>query len=40
MDNEQHILEMFARGDTRAMDVLYADYADYLTGVCRVHPAI
>ena len=34
MDNEQHILEMFARGDTRAMDVLYADYADYLTGVC------
>ena len=25
---------MFARGDSRAMDVLYAVYADYLTGVC------
>lgn len=34
MDNEQHILEMFARGDNRAMDMLYAVYADYLTGVC------
>jgi RNA polymerase sigma-70 factor (ECF subfamily) len=34
MDNEQHILQMFARGDNRAMDVLYAVYADYLTGVC------
>ncbi len=25
---------MFAQGDSRAMDVLYAVYADYLTGVC------
>lgn len=34
MSNEQHILQLFARGDSRAMDVLYAEFADYLTGVC------
>lgn len=33
MDIEQHILQLFERGDSRAMDVLYAHYADYLTGV-------
>ena len=33
-DNEQHILDLFRRGDSSAMDVLYACYADYLTGVC------
>lgn len=34
MNNEQHILQLFARGDSRAMDVLYAQFADYLAGVC------
>lgn len=34
MDIEQHIVELFARGDSRAMDVLYTHFADYLTGVC------
>ena len=33
LNKEQRILAQFARGDQRAMDVLYADYADYLTGV-------
>ena len=33
-DNEQHILDLFRRGDSSAMDALYACYADYLTGVC------
>ena len=33
-DNEQHILDLFRRGDSSAMDTLYAHYADYLTGVC------
>ena len=33
-DNEQHILDLFRRGDSSAMDALYARYADYLTGVC------
>ena len=35
MNNERHILNMFAQGDSRAMDVLYADFADILTGICR-----
>lgn len=34
MDIEQHIIDLFARGDTRAMDVLYSHFANYLTGVC------
>ncbi len=34
MNKEQHILQLFARGDSRAMDVLYAEFADYLAGVC------
>lgn len=34
METEQHILSLFARGDARAMDVLYANFADYLAGVC------
>ncbi|MDY4409410.1 MAG: sigma-70 family RNA polymerase sigma factor [Prevotella sp.] len=33
LNKEQRILAQFARGDQRAMDVLYATYADYLTGV-------
>ena len=33
-DKEQHIIKLFRRGDTSAMDVLYAEYADYLTSVC------
>ena len=33
LNKEQRILAQFTRGDQRAMDVLYADYADYLTGV-------
>lgn len=34
MDIEQHITDLFARGDSRAMDVLYSHFANYLTGVC------
>lgn len=34
MNNERHILQLFARGDSRAMDVLYAEFADYMAGVC------
>ncbi len=34
MNKEQHILQLFARGDSRAMDVLYAEFADYMAGVC------
>lgn len=34
MNTERHILQLFARGDSRAMDVLYAEFADYLAGVC------
>lgn len=33
-DKEQDILSRFGRGDARAMDVLYAEYAGYLTAVC------
>ena len=32
--DEQHILNLFRRGEASAMDGLYARYADYLTGVC------
>lgn len=34
LDNEQDIIGLFRRGDASAMDRLYAQYADYLTGVC------
>ena len=34
MEIEQHILDLFARDDSRAMDVLYSNFANYLTGVC------
>ena len=33
-DKEQQILSLFQKGDNRAMDKLYMEYADYLTGVC------
>ena len=33
-NQEQHILNLFDRGDTSAMNVLYATYANYLTAVC------
>lgn len=33
-DKEQQILRLFRRGDASAMDMLYAEYAGYLTGVC------
>lgn len=33
-DTEQRLLKLFDRGDATAMDELYAEYADYLTGVC------
>ena len=33
-NKEQHIISLFAKGDTRAMDVLYGEYADFLTKVC------
>lgn len=33
-DREERIIDMFAQGNSRAMDVLYASYADYLAGVC------
>ena len=33
-DKEQQILNLFKKGDNRAMDKLYMEYADYLTGVC------
>lgn len=32
-DNEQKIVQLFRRGDASAMDCLYANFADYLTGV-------
>lgn len=34
MDLEEHIIDLFARDDARAMDVLYSSFANYLTGVC------
>ncbi len=33
-NTEQRIIGLFDRGDASAMDALYAEYADYLTGVC------
>lgn len=33
-DKEQQILSLLDKGDNRAMDKLYTEYADYLTGVC------
>lgn len=33
-NRELQILKRFSRGDASAMDMLYAEYADYLTGVC------
>lgn len=33
-DREEKIVSLFRQGDALAMDVLYADYAPYLTGVC------
>lgn len=33
-DKEQRLLNLFDRGEATAMDELYAEYADYLTGVC------
>lgn len=34
LDKEQDIVNLFRRGEASAMDRLYAQYADYLTGVC------
>ncbi len=31
---EQQIIRLFSKGDSRAMDALYAEYADSLTAVC------
>lgn len=33
-DKEQQVLSLFEKGDSSAMDKLYLEYADYLTGVC------
>ena len=33
-NKEQHIIRLFSKGDTRAMDVLYDEYADFLSRVC------
>lgn len=33
-DKEKRLIRLFDRGDATAMDELYAEYADYLTGVC------
>ena len=33
-DKEQQILGLFKKGNKEAMDKLYMEYADYLTGVC------
>lgn len=33
-DKEKHIVSLFQKGDSTAMDKLYKEYADYLTGVC------
>lgn len=33
-NKEQHIIGLFQKGDARAMDELYEEYADYLAGVC------
>ena len=33
-NKEQYILSLFSKGDTLAMDNLYAEYADYMASVC------
>ena len=33
-DREKHLVSLFRKGDNNAMDKLYMEYADYLTGVC------
>ena len=33
-DREKHIVSLFQKGDKYAMDKLYKEYADYLTGIC------
>ena len=33
-NKEQYIISLFKKGDQHAMDKLYMEYADYLTGVC------
>ncbi len=33
-NKEQRLLSMFRQGNSRAMDALYAEYADYLAGAC------
>lgn len=33
-DKEKRLLRLFDRGDASAMDRLYAEYADYLAGIC------
>lgn len=33
-DREKHIVSLFQKGDPTAMNKLYKEYADYLTGVC------
>jgi RNA polymerase sigma factor, sigma-70 family len=33
-NKEQYILSLFSKGDTLAMDKLYAEYADYMASVC------
>jgi RNA polymerase sigma-70 factor (ECF subfamily) len=34
IDNEQRIIRLFHQGKASAMDLLYAEYAGYLTSVC------
>lgn len=33
-DKEQYLVSLFIKGDARAMDKLYEEYADYLTTIC------
>jgi len=33
-NREQRLISLFGKGDARAMDELYSEYADYLAGVC------
>lgn len=33
-DKEKHMVSLFQKGDPLAMNRLYMEYADYLTGVC------
>ena len=33
-DKERYILNLFEKGDHRAMDKFYEEYADYLNGIC------